>query len=81
MHAGTIGRALVVDLVLRRPVMVLRLRGDDAQVLAMFPGQSPVNAWQAFLSGLRRATRAREVAAPWSAYASLEAFTSARPEA
>lgn len=81
VHAGTVGRELVVDLVLRRPLVVLRLKGDDARVLAMFPGQSPVNAWQSFLAGLRRAARTGEAGAPWSAYASMEAFTSARPSA
>ena len=79
VHAGTVGSALMVDIVLREPLVVLRLSGTDAGVLTLFPGQPPQVAWQSFLGGLRRAAQLTSEGPPWLAYPSLEHFSDARP--
>lgn len=79
VHAGLVpsaeGRMLVVDVVLRSPTpAALRLRGADPTVPRLYPDRPVPAAWQAFLSGLRRAAGLSEAKPPWEEHSSVEAL-------
>ncbi len=61
---------LLVDLVLATPPRVppacLRLSGADSQVPALFPDRSPPQAWDAFITGLRRRLSPGDVRPSWA---------------